>query len=304
MTGLITTGSFAQSIRPLRVKQFGLDYADAESIWKQMFEVVPSVESYVEETINGGLGLPAYTAEGEAVHYDSAKQGWTKRYRPLKYTNGFMISQEMIEDGNGDVVSKLRTSELKKAFLEADEILGANVYNRAFNSSYTGGDGKELCSNAHPLLNGGTFSNLITGNPDFSEAALEAALIQLKTVVNERGIKANLHARMLIIPDALEYDVARLIDNPDRPATADRDINVINRKGKVPDGYLVNTYLTDSDAWFLTTDCVNAMKAIVRREMRMDEDNDFDTQNAKFVASERKDWGWSNPRGILGSAGT
>jgi phage major head subunit gpT-like protein len=201
------------------------------------------------------------------------------------------------------VVGQRKAKGLAFSMRQTKEIIAANVYNRAFTSTFTGGDGKELLATDHPNFSGGTWQNELTTSADMSEAALEQACIDIASFTNDRGLKIAYRPTTLIIPKELEFDTARILKNTDRPATADRDINALKALGKFSKGMIVNHYLTDTDAWFIRTDCPDGLKYFERRADEFGMDNDFDTENAKFKATSRYSFGWTDPRGLYGSPG-
>lgn len=230
------------------------------------------------------------------------QQGFVTRYNHVKYGLGFAITQEMIDDDQYMIVAQKRSKALAFSMRQTKEIVAANVYNRAFNSSYTGGDAKELCATDHPNVAGGTYANELTTAADLSEAALEQAMIDLMAFTNDRGLKIAVMSTGLIIPSALTFEADRILKSPLRTSSDNNDINALKMGGWIPK-VTVNHYLTDSDAWFLLTNVPDGMKYFERKADTFSEDNDFDSDNLKYKAVARYAFGWTDPRGIFGSPG-
>lgn len=240
--------------------------------------------------------------EGGAIAYDDGQQLYHHRLTPLVYGLGFKITRELIEDGKVLKFASRKAVELKKACLENKEVRAANILNRAFNSSYTGADGVELCSSAHPTL-AADVANELAVPADFSEAALEDMVIALRKSKNNRGLRMMIRPTQLIVPPDLEFEANRVLKSKERPGTADRDINALSQLGYLQNAPIVNPYLTDADAWFCKTDVPDGLIYINRRSMAIDEDNDFDTENMLVKATFRDVFGWNDYRGIFGSEG-
>jgi phage major head subunit gpT-like protein len=241
--------------------------------------------------------------EGSAISYDNAQEAWTSRYTHETIALGFSITEEAVEDNLYDSLSSRYTKALARAMAYTKQTKAAAVLNNGFNSSYTGGDGVELFSTAHPLVSGGTNSNEPATAADLNETSLEAAVIQIAAWTDERGLLIAAKPKKLIIPPALQFVATRLLETEGRVGTADNDINAIMNNGVVPEGYTVNNFLTDDDAWFLTTDVPNGMKHFTRAAMTTGMDGDFDTGNVRYKARERYSFGWSDPLGMYGSPG-
>jgi phage major head subunit gpT-like protein len=216
---------------------------------------------------------------------------------------GFIITREIMEDDQYDVVGQKKAQGLAFSIRQTKEVNGANVYNRAFNSSYTFGDGKEMISSSHPNFAGGTFSNIISTASDLSEAALEQACIDISLFTNDRGLRIAVKPETLIIPPTLDFEAARILKSQGRVGTEFNDINALNNLSKFTKGYFINHYLTDNDAWFIRTNVKDGLKYFERRADAFEQDNDFDTENAKFKATSRYSFGITDPRAIYGSAG-
>jgi len=299
---IISSGSFAKALYPGVNKWYGRAYEDYAPEWTDLFEQSKSTRAYEEDVGTSGFGLAAVKPEGSSISYDEESQAFLTRYNHTVYALGFIITREMVEDDLYDLVGKRRATALARSMRHTKETNGANIYNRAFNSTYTGGDGLELISNAHVNYAGGTWSNRPTTYTDLSEASLEQACIDIAKWTDDRGLKIAVRPECLILPVDLKYEAERILSSPYRVSTADNDVNAIMKMGSIPK-VVINHRLTDTDAWFIRTDAPDGMKAISRRGMSFDIDNDFDTENAKFKASERYSFGWTDPRGLYGSEG-
>jgi len=282
---------------------FGLEYQKYGEQHKEIFEAETSERSFEEETKLSGFGTAPVKEEGSAISYDNAQEAWTSRYTHETIALGFSITEEAVEDNLYDSLSSRYTKALARAMAYTKQTKAAAVLNNGFNSSYTGGDGVELFSTAHPLVSGGTNSNEPATAADLNETSLEAAVIQIAAWTDERGLLIAAKPRKLIIPPALQFVATRLLETEGRVGTADNDINAIMNNGVVPEGYTVNNFLTDDDAWFLTTDVPNGLKHFTRAAMTTGMDGDFDTGNVRYKARERYSFGWSDPLGIFGSPG-
>ena len=300
---LITTGSFAKALWPGVNKWYGKAYDEFPVEYTSLFDTQTSDKRYEEEVGVTSFGLAAVKDEGSGFSYDTERQAFITRYVHVVYALGFQVTREAFEDDQYDVIGKRRAQGLAFSMRQTKEIVGANVYNRAFTSGYTGGDGSILCVTSHANAAGGTWSNTLTTAADLSEAALEQAVIDIGKWTNDRGLKIAVIPRTLIIPVDLQFEAQRILKTEYRVGTSDNDINALNMMGKFPGGIVVNHYLTDADAWFLRTNSPDGMKHFVRRGPQFGVDNDFDTENAKFKATERYSFGWTDPRGIYGSPG-
>lgn len=299
MAGTITTGNHPKALWPGMHAFFGAQYKEHPEEWREIYEVEKSSKNYEEDTKLTGFGLAPEKTEGGSVSYDTETQGYTKRYRHTVYGLGYVVTQEEMEDNLYEIVSRRRIKRLAFSMRQTKEIVGANVLNRAFNSSYTGGDGKELLATDHPSL-AGNFQNELTTAADLSEAALEDMVILIGQAKNERGLSIALRPKKLIIPINLMFEAKRILKSELQSGTANNDINAL--KGMFD--YSVNHYLTDTDAWFIKTDCPNGMQWFERRALDFTRDNDFDTENAKAKATMRFSNGWTDPLGMYGSAGS
>jgi len=282
---------------------FGLEYQKYGEEHKEIFEAETSERSFEEETKLSGFGTAPVKEEGSSISYDNAQEAWTSRYTHETIALGFSITEEAVEDNLYDSLSSRYTKALARAMAYTKQTKAASVLNNGFSSSYTGGDGKELFATDHPLVSGGTNSNEPSTAADLNETSLEAAVIQIAGWTDERGLLIAAKPRKLIIPPALMFVATRLLDTEGRVGTADNDLNALRSNGAIPEGYTVNHFLTDDDAWFLTTDVPNGLKHFVRTPMATGMDGDFDTGNVRYKARERYSFGWSDPLGIFGSPG-
>lgn len=248
------------------------------------------------------FGIAPEKPEGTPIQYDTAQQGFISRYNHVTYGLGFVITEEMIEDDLYDVIGERNARALARSMRVTKETVGANVYNRAFNASYTGGDGVTLLNSAHPNVAGGTWSNILATAADLSEAALEQACIDIMKWEDDRGLPVQIMPKTLVIPVDYTFDAERILKSSLRAGTANNDINVLNSMGKFRD-VVSSVYLTDTDAWFIRTDAPDGMKYFERKADEFSMDNDFDTSNYKYKAVGRYSFGWSDPRGLFGSPG-
>ena len=282
---------------------FGLEYKTYGEEHKEIYETETSERSFEEETKLSGFSAAPVKAEGAAIAYDNAQEAWTARYSHETIALGFSITEEAVEDNLYDSLSKRYTKALARAMAYTKQVKAASVLNNGFSSSYTGGDGQPLFSASHPLVSGGTNSNRLTAS-DLNETSLEAAVIQIAGWTDERGLLIAAKPNKLIVPPALMFTAKRLLDTELRVATADNDINALKAMGSIPGGYTVNHFLTDTNAWFLTTDVPNGMKHFVRTPLQNSMDGDFDTGNVRYKSRERYSFGWSDPLGMFGSPGS
>lgn len=299
---VINSGSFAKALWPGINAWYGKAYNEYPVEFEKLFEKYTSNKAYEEDVGQSSFGLAIQKAEGAPIQYDQERQGFTTRYTHAVFALGFIITREIMDDDLYDVVGQKKAQGLAYSIRQTKEILGTNVYNRAFNSSYTGGDGVALLSASHPNIAGGTWSNLIATASDLSEAALEQAVIDIAGYTNDRGLKIAVKPKSLVIPYNLQFEAMRILKSVGRVGTDNNDINALNSMGMFKD-VIVNHYLTDTDAWFIRTDVPHGMKYFERNADSFDMDNDFDTENAKYKARFRASWGWTDPRGLYGSAG-
>jgi hypothetical protein len=307
MAGVITSGSFAKALWPGVNKWFQTEYDDWATEYTEIFDVERSTKQFEEDVGVSGFGLAGVKPEGESLEYDDSEQNFTARYVHKVYAKGFIITREMYEDDQYGVIGSRRARALARSLRITKEIVHANVLNNGFNSSYTMGsdhDGVELFSSAHPFgPYGGTFQNELTTPADLSEASLEDLLIEIAGAKDARGLQMALHGMKLVVPRQLQFTADRILNSNGRVSTADNDLNAIKHGNYLPQGFVVNHYLTDQDAWFVKTDCPDGMKCMQRRDMNFSNDNDFDTHNARFRADDRYQAGWSDPRGMYASEG-
>jgi len=282
---------------------FGLEYARYGEEHKEVYETESSERSFEEETKLSGFSAAPVKNEGSAIAYDNAQEAWTARYTHETIALGFSLTEEAVEDNLYDTLSARYTKALARAMAYTKQVKAANVLNNGFSASYPGGDGVALFANNHPLVSGGTNSNIPAVATDLNETALENAVIQISLWTDERDLLIAAKPRKLVIPPALQFVATRLLETELRVGTADNDINAIKNNGSIPEGYTINHWLTDPDAWFLTTDVPNGMKHFVRTPLATSMDGDFDTGNVRYKARERYSFGWSDPLGMFGSQG-
>jgi hypothetical protein len=284
---------------------FGLEYARYGEEHKEIYESETSERSFEEETKLSGFSAAPVKNEGSAIAYDNAQEAWTARYNHETIALGFSLTEEAIEDNLYDSLSARYTKALARAMAYTKQVKAANVLNNGFTNTaqYYGGDNVPLFSAAHPLVSGGVNSNIPSTPADLNETSLENAVIQIAAWTDERGLLIAAKPRKLVVPPALQFVATRLLETELRVGTADNDINALKNNGSIPEGYTINHFLTDNNAWFLTTDVPNGMKHFVRSPMATSMDGDFDTGNVRYKARERYSFGWSDPLGMFGSAG-
>ena len=282
---------------------FGMEYKRYGEEHKEIFESETSERSFEEETKLSGFSAAPVKNEGSALAYDNAQEAWTARYNHETIAMGFSITEEAMEDNLYDSLSARYTKALARAMAYTKQVKAAAILNNGFSSAVTYGDGVSLFSTAHPLVSGGTNSNRLTAS-DLNETSLEAAVIQIAGWTDERGLLIAAKPRKLIVPPALMFTAKRILDTELRVATADNDINALKAMGSISEGYTVNHFLTDTNAWFLTTDVPNGMKHFVRTPLQNSMDGDFDTGNVRYKSRERYSFGWSDPLGMFGSPGS
>ena len=282
---------------------FGLEYARYGEEHKEIYETETSERSFEEETKLSGFSAAPVKNEGSAIRYDNAQEAWTARYNHETIALGFSLTEEAIEDNLYDSLSARYTKALARAMSYTKQVKSANVLNNGFSAAYPGGDGVALFSSAHPLISGGTNSNIPSTPADLNETSLENAVIQIAAWTDERGLLIAAKPKKLIVPPALQFVSTRLLETELRVGTNDNDINALKNNGSIPEGYTINHFLTDTNAWFLTTDVPNGMKHFVRTPLANSMDGDFDTGNVRYKSRERYSFGWSDPLGMYGSAG-
>jgi len=281
---------------------FGLEYKNYADEHAQIFDVENSDRAFEEEVMLSGFANASVKPEGSSVNYDTAQESFTARYTHETLALAFSITEEAIEDNLYDRLASRYTKALARSMANAKQVKAANVLNNAFSSSFTGGDGVELCSAVHPIV-AGTFKNELSTAADLNETSLEQALIDIAAMTDERGLKIAAKGVKMIIPSALQFTAERLMKSQGRTGTADNDINAVGNMGMIPQGYVVNHYLTDTDAFFIKTDVPNGLKMFVRSPIKTAMEGDFETGNVRYKARERYSFGFSDPRGIFGSPG-
>jgi hypothetical protein len=281
---------------------FGLEYARYGEEHKEIYETETSERSFEEEVKLSGFSAAPVKNEGSAIAYDNAQEAFTARYTHVTIAQGFSLTEEAIEDNLYDSLSGRYTKALARSMAYTKQVRAAAVLNTGFTAA-VGGDGQPLFSASHPLVSGGTNSNIPTTPADLNETSLEAAVIQISLWTDERGLLIASKPRKLIVPPALQFVATRLLETELRVGTNDNDINAIKNNGSIPEGYTINHYLTDTNAWFLCTDVPNGMKHFVRTPLQNSMDGDFDTGNVRYKARERYSFGFSDPLGMFGSAG-
>jgi hypothetical protein len=298
----ISRSQLVKELEPGLNALFGLEYKRYENQHAEIFDSENSDRAFEEEVMLSGFANAQVKPEGSAVTFDSAQETFTARYTHETIALAFSITEEAIEDNLYDRLSSRYTKALARSMANTKQVKAANVLNNAFSSSYAGGDGKELCATDHPTI-AGTFSNELAVSADLNETSLEQALIDIAAFTDERGLKVAAKGMKMIIPSELQFTAERLMKSAQRVGTADNDTNAIRSMGMLPQGYVVNNYLTDTDAFFIKTDVPNGMKLFVRSPIKTAMEGDFDTGNVRYKARERYSFGWSDPRGIFGSPG-
>jgi len=283
---------------------FGLEYARYGEEHKEIYETETSERSFEEETKLSGFSAAPVKNEGSAIAYDNAQEAWTTRYNHETIALGFSITEEAIEDNLYDSLSARYTKGLARAMAYTKQVKAASVLNNGFSAQYVGGDGQPLFSANHPLVNGGVNGNTPSVQTDLNETSLEAAVIAIAAWTDERGLLIAAKPKKLIIPPALQFVATRLLETKLRVGTNNNDINAIENNGSIPEGWSINHFLTDTSAWFLTTDVPNGMKHFVRTPLQNSMDGDFDTGNVRYKSRERYSFGWSDPLGVYASSGS
>ena len=281
---------------------FGLEYDRYENQHTEIFDLENSDRAFEEEVMLGGFGNAEVKPEGSGVVYEQAQETFTARYSHETIALAFSLTEEAVEDNLYDKISTRYTKALARSMANTKQIKAANVLNRAFNSSFLGGDDKELCATDHPTLSG-TQKNELSTAADLNETSLEQMLIDIADMKDERGMKIALQGVKMIIPVNLQFTAERLMKSAGRAGTADNDLNAVRNMGMVPQGYVVNNFLTDTDAFFIKTDAPNGLKMFTRAPIRTAMEGDFDTGNVRYKARERYSFGFSDWRGIFGSPG-
>ena len=298
----ITRGQLVKELEPGLNALFGLEYNRYDNEHAEFYDVETSDRAFEEEVMLSGFGNAAVKAEGQGVTFDSANETFTARYTNETIALAFSITEEAIEDNLYDRLASRYTKALARSMSNTKQVKAANVLNNAFDSSFAGGDGKELCATDHPIV-AGTFRNELSTASDLNETSLEQSLIDIAAFTDERGLKIAARGVKMIIPSELQFTAERLMKSAGRTGTADNDINAIGSMGMIPQGYTVNHFLTDTDAFFIKTDVPNGMKMFVRSPVKTAMEGDFTTGNVRYKARERYSFGFSDPRGMFGSPG-
>ena len=302
MAGTVTTGNFAKALWPGVNSWYGTAYGEHATEFDKLYATRSSRKAYEEIVGTTGMGLAPVKPEGSPVSYDSFRQGFTSRFTHVDYGLGFVITRNMVDDDQYDVIAQQRSRGLAQSMRKTKETVAANVYNRAGNNAYVGGDQVELSSAVHPNVAGGTWSNELGTPAVLSEAALEQACIDLAKWEDDRGLKVAITPKCLVIPVDLQFEAERILNSNGRiydgTTVYRNDENALKIMGKFPDGIAMNHYLTSATAWFIKTDCSDGMIHFNRRGDDFTMDNDFDTDNAKYKATGRYSFGWADPRGI------
>ena len=299
----ISRSQLAKELEPGLNALFGMEYNRYEQQHAEIFETESSDRAFEEETLIEGFGNAKVKTEGQGVAFDQASEGFTSRYSHETIALAFALTEEAIEDNLYDRLGARYTKALARSMAHTKQVKAASVLNNAFSSSFTGGDGKALVATDHPLAGGGTLSNRPATYTDLNETSLEDALISISTFVDDRNMVIALQGQKLVVPPQLQFVADRLLQTPGRVATSDNDINALKNMGMIPEGYTVNNFLTDTDAWFLLTDCPDGFKHFERSPLSTSMEGDFDTGNVRFKARERYSFGFSNPRAVFASQG-
>ena len=299
----INRAQLVKELEPGLNALFGLEYDRYENEHTEIFDTENSDRAFEEEVMLSGFGQAPVKGEGASVTYDTAQETFTARYSHETVALAFALTEEAIEDNLYDSLSSRYTKALARSMATTKQVKAANVLNNGFSNSFPGGDGKALMAADHPTLSGGDQSNEPSVAADLNETSLENAMIDISQFTDERGIKVNVQARKLIIPPQLQFVAERVLKTAGRVGTADNDINALKNMGMLPEGYVVNHYLTDTDAFFIKTDAPNGLKHFVRSPMSTGMEGDFETGNVRYKARERYSFGFSDWRGIYGSPG-
>jgi hypothetical protein len=300
----ISRAQLVKELEPGLNALFGLEYDRYTNETAEIFTTETSDRAFEEEVMLSGFGSAATKAEGAAVTFDDAKEAFTARYTHQTIALAFAITEEAIEDNLYDRLGNRYARALARSMANTKQVKGAEILNNAFSSSQLGGDGVVLCSTAHPTVSGTNMSNTFTTQADLSETSLESALINIAAFIDERGLKISIQGTKLILPKELQFTAERILKSPLRVGTADNDINAIANMNMIPEGYRVNHYLNDTNAWFIKTDTPNGFKHFVRAALRTAMEGDFDTGNVRYKARERYSFGFSDPRCVYGSSGS
>lgn len=300
---VINSSSFAKALWPGINAFYGKAYSEYPVEYTHLFDKFTSSKAFEEDVGVTSFGLANVKPEGAGIQYDTERQAFITRYQHVVYALGFIVTREAYDDDQYDIIGQRKAQGLAFSMRQTKEIIASNVYNRAFNSAYVGGDKVQLLSNAHPNFAGGTWSNILSTAADLSEAALEQACIDIALMTNDRGLRISLRPDQLIIPPQLEFEATRILTANGRVGNNWNDPNAIKQLGKFSKGFVINHYLTDPDAWFIRTNAPHGMKYFERRGDEFGMDNDWDTENAKYKATARYTFGWTDPRGLYGTPG-
>jgi hypothetical protein len=303
MAGIITTASHPKALWPGIKAWWGQVYDEHPEEYSKLFDGDTSRQNYEEDVQLTGFGLAPVKSEGSGVSYDSEIQGFTTRYTHVAYALGYIVTKEELDDNLYEQVSRRRSAALAMSFRQTKENVGANIYNRAFNGTYLGGDGVALCSTSHPNTSGGTFANKPSVDADLSEASLEDALTAIMGFQNDRGLLINVMPKSIVVARQNWWNANRILKSAYTPSTANNAVNVLVATNALPEGIVMNHYLTSPNAWFVRTNIQNGLKYYSRVGIQFDQDNDFDTMNAKAKGYERYSFGWTDPRAIYGVNG-
>ena len=299
----ISRAQLAKELEPGLNALFGMEYGRYENQHSEIYTTESSDRAFEEEVMLSGFGAAPVKQEGSGVSFDDANESFTARYNHETIALAFAITEEAVEDNLYDRISARYTRALARSMAHTKQVKAAAVLNNAFDSSVTGGDGKELCATDHPLITGGTFANEPSTAADLNETSLEDALISIAGFVDERGLKVALRGTKMIIPRQLQFTAERLMSSVLRSATSDNDVNAIKSMGMLPQGYTVNDFLTDTDAFFIMTDTPRGFLHFERTPLSTNMEADFDTGNMRYKARERYSFGFSDPRCVFGSPG-
>ena len=299
----ISRSQLLKELEPGLNALFGLEYDRYDNEHAEIFDTESSDRAFEEEVMLSGFGQAPTKGEGASVSYDDANEAYTARYTHETVALAFAITEEAIEDNLYDRLSSRYTKALARSMSNTKQVKAASILNSAFSNTVTYGDGKELCATDHPTVGGGNFSNELATSADLNETSLETALIDISGFIDERGLKIALQGKKLIIPPQLQFVADRLLETTLRPATADNDINAMKNMGMLPEGYTVNHYLNDPDAFFIKTDAPNGFKHFERASVKTSMEGDFETGNVRYKARERYSFGVSDPRCVFGSPG-
>ena len=299
----ISRAQLAKELEPGLNALFGMEYQRYENEHAEIYDTVSSDRAFEEDVLLVGFGNAPTKVESQGVSFDTASESYSARYTHETIALAFALTEEAIEDNLYDRLGARYTKALARSMAHTKQVKAASILNNAFNSSFTGGDGKELCATDHPLASGGTLSNELSTAADLNETSLENSLIDIANFKDDRDMILALRGMKLIVPTNLQFVADRLMDTPGRVGTSDNDINAVRNMGMIPEGYVVNHFLTDTDAFFIKTDCPDGFKHFERTPLSTAMEGDFDTGNMRFKARERYSFGFSNPRAVFGSPG-